>query len=106
MEVNGRYPESAPQAPPAERITRTRILGRLRARGAADLSREASVLKVMLGRYSPEEIWLALDGLECIFPKQPISLRMIHGKSMIGNYRGFQAAVNAAVRAQESGLGE
>lgn len=101
LEVNGRYPESAPQAPPAERITRTRILGRLRARGAVDLSREASVLKVMLRRYSAEEIWLALDGLERIFPKQPISLRMIHGKAMIGGYRGFQSAVNAAIKAQE-----
>ena len=65
------------------------------------MSREASVLKVLWQRYTPEEIATAISGLEILFPGQPISLRMIHGKSMIGDYRGFQAAVNAAVKGQE-----
>lgn len=82
------------------------ILGRLRRLGARDLAREGSVLKSLLEVRSVEEIGLALDGLEILFPGQPISLRMIHGKAMIGNYRGFQSAVNAAIRAQERRINE
>lgn len=85
--------------PPAER---SRILGRLRRLGARDMNREASVLKALRSRHPVSDIELALDGLEILFPGQPISLRMIHGKSMMGSYRGFQSAVNAAIKAQES----
>lgn len=79
----------------------SKVLGRLRKLGATELGREASVLKQLLKRHSADDIALALDGLQILFPGQPISLRMIHGKSMIGHYRGFQSAVNAAIKAQE-----
>lgn len=65
------------------------------------MRREGSVLKALLKRHSLEEVTLAVAGLTIIFPGRPVSLRMIHGNAMIGNYRGFQSAVNAAVKAQE-----
>ncbi len=101
LDFNGSYPDSARYEPRAKRACFSSILGHLRRLGAANLAREGSVLKEMLKRHSAEEIGLALDGLERIFPGQPISLRMIHGKAMIGGYRGFQSAVNAAIKAQE-----
>lgn len=76
-------------------------MGWLRSLGCSDLRREGSVLKQLLKHHSLEDVTLAVAGLTVIFPGQSISLRMIHGRSMIGGYRGFQAAVNAAIKAQE-----
>lgn len=75
------------------------LMGLLRSLGVTDLKREGSVLKALLKTRSLEEVEVAIQGLKSIFPKGPISLRMIHGRATISAYRGWHAAYNAGITA-------
>lgn len=69
----------------------------LREFGCEDLRREGSILKQLLKRHSVEEIETAMRGLRVIFPKGPVSLKMVYGRSRIGSYVGFVSAYNAGI---------